>query len=339
MESFRPTAPGAGAAGSCGCGTRCPALIGGSCRCGCACLLDSRDARRLLAEQLERDQRQAVAKNQYHPLKDDDAAAAARALTALSGLPRQQEHAVALQAASKKKGGSCCGGNAGGGAQPHQQQPAAASAGCGGNADVRILEHEEDSCDAELEGIAAIVAAAVGAPLAGECFELSVLAHWGCGSWGRRVRVRERRKEMDPNFPFVSALPRALGSTFPSFGRLCRCGTLTHFFVLFLLSLSLLSLSLSLSRSKQSSSPLTRRRASRAGHGVLAGGGRGSPPRWSEPAAGTWVPPCALPLRRPRPPPLRLRRRRRPQPTTMRSGKPALLSARRSSRGSLQPPW
>ena len=176
MESFRPAAPGAGAAGSCGCGTRCPALIGGSCRCGCACLLDSRDARLVLAEQVERD-RQAAAKNhlQNPPLKDDDAAAAARALTALSGPPRQQEPA-ALQAV-KKKGGSCCEGNAGGGAQHHQQPAAstAVAACCGGNADGQVLE-QEDAHDAELEGIAAVVAAAVGAPLAGECAELFLVS-------------------------------------------------------------------------------------------------------------------------------------------------------------------
>ena len=166
MDSFRPSTPGAGAAGSCGCGTRCPALAGGSCRCGCACLLDSRDARRALAEQMEREETKST-KNPPH----DDAAAAATAAQALAALSGQQQHPSSdnLSWHAKKKsgsGGGCCGGAG----KATQTMTTAA----GSSVDAQLPQREkkgeleEEARDAELEGIAAVVAAAVGAPLAGE---------------------------------------------------------------------------------------------------------------------------------------------------------------------------
>ena len=325
MESFRPTAPGAGAAGSCGCGTRCPALIGGNCLCGCACLLDSREARRLLAEHFERErEHEKKTKNRLSalapPPKDEDAAAAAQALTTLSGPPRQQnqeEHAAASRA--KKKGG-CCGGGGGkaAGAPPPSTTAAAAA---GGNDEVLQLESDE-AHDAELEGIAAVVAAAVGAPLAGELVVDEVLPSVEEGLQ-REGQAHEKRKKGEARI--VRPLARALGSR-----RILRSLAVPLPFFVPLLSLCPpLSLSLSyLSPKKQSSSPSTQGRASPSCRGALeaGGGSRGAPPEA-----------LSLPLPLPRPPP------REPSATptaaARRSGRPAPPSARRSWRGSPRELW
>jgi len=101
----------------------------------------------------------------------NDAAAAAQALAALSG--------DFAPPPTKKK--SCCGGSGGSGGAAtgarattttvqHHHQPAAASCvGVDEPTSTSGVERGRDQhFDAELEGIAATVAAAVGAPLAGE---------------------------------------------------------------------------------------------------------------------------------------------------------------------------
>lgn len=330
MESFRPTAPGAGAAGSCGCGTRCPALIGGSCLCGCTCLLDSRDARRLLAERIEREERDHCAskKKQRHSasLKDDDDAAAAQALTALSGREDRDEHAAALHPAGKK--GGCCGGGGGQAVSPPFIEPAAAAGG-GGEAEILQLDADEDARDAELEGIAAVVAAAVGAPLAGE----PALGRRAIEPKTRaRKELKKKKKPIrEPDLLYLVRLARRgeADNSFPSSPFVAAAVPYPF--------LSNFVLLLSLPKKPQSSSPSTRGRASLAGSGALAGGGRARPPRWSLLlVVVVVVAALLLPPPPPRLPPLLLLLLRA---TTPRSGRPAPPSARRSSKGSPRGPW